>query len=183
MPLTLVTGGTPASRASHLALLLDGLPQQALTAAALARGAVSAPAPVPPSTDPSLAVASDAGVPADTAASPGSIAVILEGLAVSGTALDENPAVRVHRIAPGCLCCTGNLVLRVTLNRILRFSPAQVFIALADVGHVDQLRSWLRQPPYDQLLFLTPDEALEKHPGSPTSEAWISGKSDRAKER
>jgi G3E family GTPase len=65
--------------------------------------------------------------------------------------------LHVHRVAPACLCCTGNLVLRVTLNRILRSRPDRLYIGVASTGHLDQLRSWLQQPPYDQLLELTPD--------------------------
>jgi hypothetical protein len=182
----LVTGGTPATRASHIALLLDGLPQQASTHAsgAVPQAAASAPGHhlgareaegdiKPASTPPA---GGSAYPPSDSAAGAvsapaGPIAVILEGSAFGPTPLDERSGVEVHRVAPGCLCCTGNLVLRVTLNRILRVSPAHVFIALADTSHVDQLRSWLQQPPYDQLLCLTPDEALEKHLASPTSEA------------
>jgi G3E family GTPase len=63
----------------------------------------------------------------------------------------------IERIAPGCLCCTGNLVLRVTLNRLLRRRPGRLYIGLATTEHLDQLRSWLQAPPYDQLLELTPD--------------------------
>jgi G3E family GTPase len=61
------------------------------------------------------------------------------------------------RIAPGCLCCTGNLVLRVTLNRLLRQRPKRLFIGIARSEHLDQLRSWLQSKPYDQLLRLTDD--------------------------
>lgn len=85
-------------------------------------------------------------------------AVILEGLPDGHSTLDGHPiAPGLVRIAPGCLCCTGNLVLRVTLNRILRHPPARLFISLASaghVGHVGQLRQWLSQAPYDSLLTL-----------------------------
>lgn len=86
-----------------------------------------------------------------------SCAVILEGLASGHTILSPNASVQVQRIASGCLCCTGNLVLRVTLNRILRSRPERLFIGLAAPEHLDQLRSWLLEPPYDQLLELTLD--------------------------
>ncbi|WEF31100.1 GTPase [Pseudoduganella chitinolytica] len=87
--------------------------------------------------------------------------VILEGLAdptsplVDHTALADPPAI--VRIAPGCLCCAGNLVLRVTLNRLLRRPPARLFISLADATHVGQLRAFLSAPPYDSLLSLCDD--------------------------
>jgi hypothetical protein len=83
-------------------------------------------------------------------------AAILEGLADPGDWLPASDSLVVFRIAPGCLCCTGNLVLRVTLNRVLRQPPRQLFIGLAQSEHLDQLRSWLQQAPYDQLLELTP---------------------------
>jgi G3E family GTPase len=85
-------------------------------------------------------------------------AVILEGLAHGNSPLDTLPEhVLFARIAPGCLCCTGNLVLRVTLNRLLRQRPERLFIGVARSEHLDQLRSWLQSEPYDQLLRLTAD--------------------------
>jgi hypothetical protein len=85
-------------------------------------------------------------------------AIILEGLASGNSPLDDLPSGQtLARIAPGCLCCTGNLVLRVTLNRLLRQRPRRIFIGVADSGHLDQLRSWLESEPYDQLLRLTSD--------------------------
>jgi hypothetical protein len=87
-------------------------------------------------------------------------AVILEGLASGTSPLDNLPAhILFARIAPGCLCCDGNLVLRVTLNRLLRQRPERLFIGLARSEHLDQLRSWLQAEPYDQLLWLTSDLA------------------------
>ena len=84
-------------------------------------------------------------------------AVILEGLPDGSTILSSSSTLNVHRVAPACLCCTGNLILRVTLNRILRLRPERLFVGVASVDHLDQLRSWLRDPPYDQLLEMTPD--------------------------
>ena len=86
-------------------------------------------------------------------------AIILEGLATGSSPLDgrESSGVLITRIAPGCLCCTGNLVLRVTLNRLLRQRPERLFIGVARGEHLDQLRSWLQSEPYDQLLRLTDD--------------------------
>lgn len=89
-------------------------------------------------------------------------AVILEGL-VDGNSiladLAEHPPspLQLLRIAPGCLCCSGNLVLRVTLNRLLRHPPAHLFISLADATHIEQLRTWLTASPYDVLLALQAD--------------------------
>lgn len=89
---------------------------------------------------------------------PACVAVLLEGLPDGTTILSPSPTVLIERIAPGCLCCSGNLVLRVTLNRLLRRRPERLYIGLATTGHLDQLRSWLQHPPYDQLLELTPDQ-------------------------
>ena len=93
-----------------------------------------------------------AGAPA-----PIPTAILLEGLADGRSLLPASDTVLIQRIAPGCLCCTGNLVLRVTLNRILRRPPERLYIGLATTEHLDQLRSWLSSAPYDQLLELTPD--------------------------
>ncbi|WP_317201982.1 GTPase [Janthinobacterium sp.] len=87
-------------------------------------------------------------------------AAILEGLAEANSALAEltgEAAAGVLRIAPGCLCCSGNLVLRVTLNRLLRRPPAHLYISVANAAHSEQLRLWLAAPPYDTLLALQAD--------------------------
>jgi hypothetical protein len=105
--------------------------------------------------NPSAVVSSAAPGPGDTT-SPEFSAVILEGLGVAATPLETGPGLQVVRIAPGCLCCDGNLVLRVTLNRLLRQRPGRLFLGLASSEHLDQLRSWLAAPPYDQLLALNP---------------------------
>lgn len=93
------------------------------------------------------------------------VAVILEGLADGNSILadlaEQSPSsLQVLRIAPGCLCCSGNLVLRVTLNRLLRHPPARLFISLADATHIEQLRSWLSASPYDALLALQADTVV-----------------------
>ncbi len=95
-------------------------------------------------------------------------AIILEGLSDGGSALvfddcvEDTPAqyaANVIRIAPGCLHCSGNLVLRVTLNRVLRRPPARLYISLASAEHLELLREWLSGAPYDALLALQPDIA------------------------
>lgn len=127
----LVTGAGAAAREQAIAALL-ALPL------AGAPGDPGAPAP-----------GEGPGAPAQDLS-----AVILEGLGVAATPLESGPGLQVVRIAPGCLCCDGNLVLRVTLNRLLRQRPGRLFIGLASSEHLDQLRSWLAAPPYDQLLAL-----------------------------
>ncbi len=81
-------------------------------------------------------------------------AAILEGLPDGKPDAPLDGHANLHRIAPGCLCCTGNLVLRVTLNRLLRQPPAQLFIALADPSHLATLHAMLAAAPYDALLAL-----------------------------
>ncbi|HWW69438.1 MAG TPA: GTPase [Duganella sp.] len=94
--------------------------------------------------------------------------IILEGLSDGGSALAFDPAdgpvgvapiPQVLRIAPGCLHCSGNLVLRVTLNRVLRHPPARLYISLATAEHLELLRAWLSEPPYGDLLDLQSDIA------------------------
>ena len=87
------------------------------------------------------------------------VAVILEGLPDGNLVLENSDKLMISRIAPGCLCCAGNLVMRVTLNRLLRQRPSRLFIGVAGTVHLDQLRSWLSSAPYDQLLALMPDLA------------------------
>lgn len=87
-------------------------------------------------------------------------ALILEGLPDGSARLDvftDLPSIQFARIAPGCLCCIGNLSMRVTLNRMLRQRPARLYISLAASAHLDQLRRFLAQPPYDAWLTLTAD--------------------------
>lgn len=82
-------------------------------------------------------------------------ALILEGLPTGSNSFFEQQAnLTSVRIAPGCLCCTGNLTLRVNLNRLLRQAPDHIFISLANDTHLDQLRQFLASPPYDELLQL-----------------------------
>lgn len=131
----LVTGASAAAREQAIAALL-----------------ATAPAVDPPPAD-SPAVDAPAGA---SRPAPAFDAVILEGLGVAATPLETGPGLQVVRIAAGCLCCDGNLVLRVTLNRLLRQRPRRLFIGLASSEHLDQLRSWLAAPPYDQLLALDP---------------------------
>lgn len=89
-------------------------------------------------------------------------AIILEGLPDGRDIfqITQHPHLQLHRIAPGCMCCTGNLVMRVTLNRLLRSRPDHLFISVASDMHLPQLREALTAAPYDQWLTLTNDMAL-----------------------
>ena len=90
----------------------------------------------------------------------GTTALLLEGMPDGNTALDavgDRPEVSIARVAHGCVCCTGNLVMTVTLNRILRRTPQRIFISLASNAHVTQVRQFLQSAPYDALITLTDD--------------------------
>ncbi len=87
-------------------------------------------------------------------------ALILEGMPDGCSTLDalaDHAKLHIARVAPGCLCCTGNLIMRVTLNRILRHPPERLFISLATPAHIDGIRAFLSQAPYDKLLTVTKD--------------------------
>lgn len=87
-------------------------------------------------------------------------AVILEGLPDGNGQLQpssNHSQLTIARIAAGCMCCAGNLVMRVTLNRILRDKPARLYIGIASDEHIGQLKNFLSMPPYDAWLSLTDD--------------------------
>ena len=90
----------------------------------------------------------------------GGNAAILEGLAGGNGALQELAAsavMKVIRVAPGCPCCTGNLTMRITLNRVLREKPARLFLSLADARHKAQVREFLQDAQYREHLELGPE--------------------------
>ncbi len=80
---------------------------------------------------------------------------LIEGLA--GTELTSSGDLTVMRIAPGCPCCTGRLTMQVTLNRLLRNPPAELFLSLADASHLTSVRNFLQQEQYCARLQLGPD--------------------------
>ena len=83
------------------------------------------------------------------------IALLLEGLPDGADLFDSHAAhemLHVARISPGCLCCTGNLTMRVTLNRLLRQRPTRLYISLATSTHLAQIRQLLSEAPYDEWL-------------------------------
>ncbi|HEV7856541.1 MAG TPA: GTPase [Herminiimonas sp.] len=91
-------------------------------------------------------------------------AVILEGLPDGSDPLQQasvQPHLKIVRIAPGCMHCIGNLVMRVTLNRMLRDKPQRLFVSVASGEHIEQLRQFLLASPYDALLSLTENIAAE----------------------
>ena len=87
-------------------------------------------------------------------------AVLLEGLPDGHAQLESllaERAIPIIRIAAGCLCCSGSVVLRVNINRLLRHKPHRLFIGIATTTHQAQLRTMLQSPPYDAWLTIGPD--------------------------
>ncbi len=104
------------------------------------------------------AIAAQASRLAIDGSKPG--AAIVEGLAGGSGALQELQAsavMKVIRVAPGCPCCTGNLTIRTTLNRVLRERPAVLFLSIADASHKAGVRKFLQDPQYQQHLELGPE--------------------------
>ncbi|MFM2107161.1 MAG: hypothetical protein RLZZ513_229 [Pseudomonadota bacterium] len=91
-------------------------------------------------------------------------AAIIEGLPSGIAALDQLPpelTLEVARVAPGCPCCSGNLTVRVTLNRLLKRAPQQLFLSLMDATHRDSVLVFLQEPQYRDRLVIGPDIRCE----------------------
>jgi hypothetical protein len=82
------------------------------------------------------------------------IGVILEGLPSGSNTLKASTNLLLDRIAPGCFCCIGNLAMKVCLNRMLRQHPVLIYIAVASVDHLENIRATLQESPYQQLIQL-----------------------------
>lgn len=134
----------------------------------------------PPATVATLVIgqhsnAREAAIASAMAATPAlTTALILEGMPDGKSVLKPGPDLLISRIAPGCFCCIGNLTLRVTLNRILRHPPARLYISLAQASHLDQIRLFLTQAPYDALLALTGELDVLNAPDLNASKTTIS---------
>lgn len=86
--------------------------------------------------------------------SPAIIGIILEGLPSGVMPLQASSSFIIERIAPGCICCIGNLVLRVTLTRLLRIKPRYLYLAMNDREHLHKLKEYLQQDAFNGLLQL-----------------------------
>jgi G3E family GTPase len=66
-------------------------------------------------------------------------------IAESGFAPLEAPAgVALARLAPGCVCCVGQVPLRVTLTRVVRaHRPDDLLLLLATPHHLPRVRALL----------------------------------------
>lgn len=84
-------------------------------------------------------------------------AAIVEGLASSDSPLDALATaneMRLFRVAAGCPCCSGNLTMRVTLNRALRRPPDHLYLSLANTAHKASVLKFLQEEQYSSLLEL-----------------------------
>jgi hypothetical protein len=79
---------------------------------------------------------------------------LLEGGAVGNTPLNSMASLKVVRMAPGCPCCSGNLTMRVMLNRALKEKPDLVFLSLANPLHITAIRDFLQEDQYSGRLEL-----------------------------
>jgi len=79
---------------------------------------------------------------------------LLEGGAMGNTPLDSLASLKVLRMAPGCPCCSGNLTMRVMLNRALKEKPDLVFLSLANPLHLIVIRDFLQEDQYSDRLDL-----------------------------
>lgn len=87
-------------------------------------------------------------------------AAIIEGLPNGQAVLEASAdrlSLQVVRVAPGCPCCTGNLTMRVTLNRLLKHAPAHLYLSIADASHKPQIAAFLQESQYQAHLQLAPD--------------------------
>lgn len=68
-------------------------------------------------------------------------AVLIEG---AFSALDVPPGVPVTRLGAGCVCCMGQVPLRVGLTRMVRaLRPDAVLLVLASGEHLARVRALL----------------------------------------
>ena len=69
--------------------------------------------------------------------------IIVEGAFAAFNVPDDVP---VTRLAAGCICCLGQLPLRVTLVRSVRaMRPEYALLLLANGAHLDRVRALLAE--------------------------------------
>ena len=81
--------------------------------------------------------------------------------------LPVDPSVNLKALSAGCPCCTGRIVLQVSLVRALRDNGAtRAFVEIADRGHAATLETLLDEPPLRlsvvaaRRIFLPPDAGI-----------------------
>jgi G3E family GTPase len=72
----------------------------------------------------------------------GKKAVIVEG---GDERLQAPAGVTLVQLAPACLCCVGELPLRVALARRLRQRPSAIWVEVSSLVHREQLLQRLEQ--------------------------------------
>lgn len=89
-----------------------------------------------------------------------SSSAIIEGMPSGEAALEDlqqDTDLEVFRVVAGCPCCSGNLTIRVTLNRALKRRPQRLYLSLSNAGHKSQVVNFLQEPQYRALLEIGPD--------------------------
>lgn len=87
-------------------------------------------------------------------------AVLIEGLPDGKSALQSLEKTVVVRIAPGCICCSNNMIMRVHLNRLIQQKPDQLLISLSNNTHLQAIKTFLVAPDYKKVLELSIDIQL-----------------------
>lgn len=90
-------------------------------------------------------------------------AVLLEGLSGGTPILESLPHVTVTRIAPGCVCCSNQMVMRTYLHRLIRQQPDHLYLSLADHTHLNNVRNALQRDGYENVLTLSEVLQLGTH--------------------
>ncbi|QEI04549.1 hypothetical protein FXN63_00910 [Pigmentiphaga aceris] len=99
-----------------------------------------------------LSGASDALPQAIAHLSEGEQAVIVEG--GPGTLVAPG-GITLVQLAAGCVCCVGQLPLRVTVARLLRqVRPARLWIEISDGAHLAEVRRQLNGPGFRGAIVL-----------------------------
>ena len=98
-------------------------------------------------------------------------AVIIEGAraATPQLPLPGTPALAsLINIVPDCPCCGTALILRVTLNRVMRQRAPVLFLSLDASTHASHVATLLQSAPYAALISLQPllDCGSQHDPGA-----------------
>lgn len=86
--------------------------------------------------------------------------VLLEGLPQGVGSLESSQNLLLERLASGCFCCVGNLVVRIVLNRLIRSKTSHIFISLSQAEHVSSFKTFLQDPPYQELIQIESEHIL-----------------------
>lgn len=79
--------------------------------------------------------------------------------------------LNLRPLAAGCPCCTGKVVLQITLARALRATGAgRAFVELSDAGHLEGLERALSESPLDLSLVISHSISLPRDAGLAVAE-------------